>query len=147
VVTIKFNITPVVNLLKERFDKLSDKEYLLRPVAFDLIDLMTQRIHIEGNGSDGNPIGEYSDGYMPRRIKFQRGPSRKVIVALTRAGLEQDWSVIATNQGYGIGFKNPYNLKKARWVEAIKNRVIFNLSVTEEEYAKAKINKLIDALK
>lgn len=142
-IRIKVNITPIVQLLQQKFDRLKDREYLLRPVAFDVIDLMTQRIHIDGNASDGKPIGVYSIGYMRRRKKFKRGDKRlPIIVSLTRQ-LENDWSVIATERGYAIGFKNPYNFKKARWVEAIKDRIIFNLSAKEEEYALNKINKLV----
>jgi len=141
--TVKVNIDPVVLLLQEKLDRLKDREYLLRPVAFDVIDLMHKRIHIDGDGSDGAPIGTYSKGYMRRRLKFKRGPAiAPVIVSLTRQ-LENDYSVIATDQGYGIGFKNPYNHKKARWVEEIKDRIIFDLSEQEQTYALNKINKLV----
>jgi len=143
-INVKINIEPVVKILQQKLNKLKDREYLLRPVAFDVIDLMTKRIHIQGIASDGLPIGSYSKAYMPRRIKFKRGNKREpVIVSLTRQ-LENDWSVIATEKGYAIGFKNPYNLKKARWVEAIKKRIIFNLTQDEQRYALDKINELIN---
>ena len=62
--------------------------------------------------------------------------------------LENDWSVIATDQGYGIGFKNPFNFDKARWVESNKNVKIFNLSGTELKYVTDTVQKLTtDALK
>lgn len=145
-VTVKINISPVVQLLQKKLDKLKDREYLLRPVAFDVIDLMTQRIHIKGIASDGAPIGKYSKGYMRLRLKFNRGKAEEpVIISLTRQ-LENDWSVIGTEKGYAIGFKNPYNLKKARWVELIKRErenTIFNLTTQEQEFALAKINRLV----
>jgi hypothetical protein len=69
-----------------------------------------------------------------------------VIVSLTRK-LEQDWAVIATQNGYGIGFLNPLSLQKLRWVEAIKDKTISNLSKSEQQYAVDRINELVaDAL-
>lgn len=145
-IKVKVNITPIVELLQEKLNKLKDREYLLRPVAFDLIDKMQQRIQIDGIASDGHPIGIYNRGYMRRRKKFNRGPSKKVIVSLTRQ-LENDYSVVATDRGYAIGFKNIYNYKKARWVEVIKDRIIFNLTSQEQQYAIDKIDRLVqDAL-
>lgn len=133
-ITIKTNIVQVGQDLKNKISKIKDKEYLLRPVCFDLIDLMTRRIHVDGVASDGNPIGTYSNGYLRIRLKEKRGTDRKVIVSLTRQ-LENDWSVIATAKGYGIGFKNSHNLDKARWVEEIKEKKIFDLSASEKTYA------------
>lgn len=63
-VTVKINVKPVVDSLKQKFAKLADREYLLRPVCLDMIDLMTKRIHVDGLDSDNSPIGEYSSGYM-----------------------------------------------------------------------------------
>lgn len=141
-IKINTNIGTVTGAIRERLDKLRDKEYLLRPVCFDLIDLMTKRIHIDGKASDGAPTGTYSKGYLKlRQSKYKRDSSSKVIVSLTRQ-LENDWSVIATDKGYGIGFLNSFNLKKARYVEQIKDRVIFNLTTEENQYAIDLINDL-----
>ena len=145
VINVKINIKPITDLLQQRIDLLKDKEYLLRPVAFDCVDLMTQRIHIKGVASDGKPIGTYSAPYLKYvRPKFNRSKDQNVIVSLTRQ-LENDWSVIATDKGYGIGFKNPFNYKKARWVEAIKDRIIFDLSASEKEFAINRLNELAAA--
>lgn len=144
-VTIKLNIQPVVDLIQTKISRLKDKEYLLRPVAFDVIDLMTKRIHIDGVASDAGPIGTYSSSYLKySRPKFNRSKDPKVIVSLTRQ-LENDWSVIATTNGYGIGFKNIFNYKKARWVESVKGKAIFDLSSNEREYVTKKVNALVNA--
>lgn len=75
------------------------------------------------------------------RPKYNRSVDTKVIVSLTRQ-LENDWSVLATETGYGIGFNNPLNTKKAGWVEKVKNRVIFKLTETEMKYIVDRLNQL-----
>lgn len=180
-ITIKSNIKVVSGRIKQQLEQLKNKEYLLRPVAVEVIPMMTERIHQNGEASDNSQIGTYSSGYMAVRTgvfksnevyksgpnkgknkpegKFTRGKNKglsrpnynrgsdtKVIVSLTRQ-LENNWSVIATTNGYGIGFTNPFNLQKARWVEGIKGKTIFNLSKAEQQYAVDRINELIaDAL-
>jgi hypothetical protein len=142
-IAIKTNLPEVANRLKTKLAKLRDREYLLRPVCTDLIDLMTQRIHMRGEASDSSQIGTYSKRYLLlRQKKYKRSSDTKVIVSLTRQ-LENDWAVIATKDGYGIGFKNRFNLQKARWVEAIKDRIIFKLTDKELEYAKLRLEELV----
>lgn len=145
--TIKSNIKVVSGRIKQQLEQLKNKDYLLRPVAIEVIPLMTERIHQKGEASDGNQIGTYSNSYLKlRQTKYKRDSDSKVIVSLTRQ-LENDWSVIATQGGYGIGFTNSFNLQKARWVEGNKGKTIFNLSQSEQEYAVERINELVsDAL-
>jgi phage gpG-like protein len=147
-ITIKSNIGQVTGAIAERLKVLINKEYLLRPVAFGLIDKMTQRIHVEGKASDGGAIGNYNSNYLKQRQRkpYNRTSDAKIIVSLTRQ-LENDWSVIATDRGYGIGFKNSFNLQKARWVEQGKGKNIFDLTANEQAYATEYLNELItDAL-
>lgn len=142
-ITVKSNISVVANLIKSKLDKLNDREYLLRPVAFGVIDLMTKRIHIDGKAEDDSAIGNYSSGYLALRQKsYSRSADKKVIISLTRQ-LENDWSVIATPKGYGIGFLNPHNFDKSQWVELTYEKKIFSLSVSEEKYALDYINELV----
>lgn len=172
------NIDVVTLRIKERLALLADKEFLLRPVCFDVIDLMTKRIHIDGKASDDSQIGTYSKGYMALRTgnfqnsdKFKKGVQKgknknagvftdksanagtarpqyhrssdpKVIISLTRQ-LENDWSVIATTKGYGIGFLNSFNLQKARWTEETYKKKIFNLTESERTYAIGLIQQLV----
>lgn len=146
-ISVNTNIAEVSTRIQTKLNKLKDKEYLLRPVCFDLIELMKMRIHEKGLSAGGTQIGTYSSEYLKyRQAKHQRSADTKVIVSLTRQ-LENDWSVIATSKGYGIGFKNPFNLQKARWVEEIKEVKIFELTKEENQYASDLINQLVkDAL-
>lgn len=178
--TIKTNIGEVTDRIKERMAKLGDKEYIPRTLSFDLIDLMTKRIHIDGLAADGGQIGTYSNSYMALRTgnyknagksdagfftkggkatsdvktrklnsarpSYNRSNDTKIIVSLTRQ-LENDWNVIATDDGYGIGFLNPHNFDKARWVEANKSKKIFSLSGPELQYVNDTVTQLVkDAL-
>lgn len=142
-ITLKTNLPEVTNRLKEKLNKLKDKEYLLRPVCVDLVDLMTKRIHMDGIASDGTQIGEYSDSYLRyRQKKHKRSTDTKVVVSLTRQ-LENDWAVIATPKGYGIGFKNKFNLQKGRWVEAMK-KPFLSLTPAEADYAQLRFEQLVN---
>lgn len=143
VATIKTNIGQVTASLQDKLAKLGDKEYIPRTLSFDLIDFMTKRIHIDGKASDGSQIGTYNKDYLSlRRRKYNRSADSKIVVSLTRQ-LENDWNVIATDAGYGIGFLNPINFQKARWVEQQKSKVIFSLSGEEQQYVNETVNQLV----
>lgn len=120
-------------------------ESLMRPIAFDLVALMTERIHDNGVGSDGALIKAegYSSSYLrTRQTKYNRTSDPKVIISLTRQ-LENDWSVVQINGGYGIGFKNPFNYQKAGWMHDLFGDRIFHLSKPEREYAVKRFKELI----
>lgn len=145
--TIKTNIGAVTANLQDKLARLGDKEYIPRTLSFDLIDLMTRRIHIDGVAADGSQIGTYNKDYLSlRKRKYNRSADQKIIVSLTRQ-LENDWNVIATDSGYGIGFLNPLNFQKAKWVEQNKGKKIFSLSADEQRYVNETITQLVqDAL-
>lgn len=145
--SIQSNIGEVTGNIDEKIKKLGDKEYIPRTLSFDLIDLMTKRIHIDGTAADGSQIGTYNKDYLSlRRRKYNRSADSKIIVSLTRQ-LENDWNVIATDDGYGIGFLNSHNFDKARWVEQNKGKKIFSLSATEQQYVNDTVDQLVkDAL-
>lgn len=143
-VVIKTNIGEVTDEIRAKLALLADKENIPRILAFDAIDLMTKRIHIDGEAADGGQIGTYSKRYLAlREKKYNRSKDTKVIVSLTRQ-LENNWSVIATDKGYGVGFLNPFNLQKARWVEQGKGREIFSLSRSEENYITETVTELVN---
>lgn len=129
--TVKTNIGAVTDAIRAKLALLSDKENLPRILAFDTIELMTKRIHIEGKDATDTEIGSYNKSYLKlRERKYNRSSDPKIIVSLTRQ-LENNWSVISTEKGYGVGFLNPFNLQKARWVEENKDKKIFSLSPSE----------------
>lgn len=142
-IKITTNIGEVLTRIKSNFELLKDKEYLLRPLAVETIPNMKERIHKDGLASDGNAIGTYSNGYMRKREENKRGEDGKIIVSLTRQ-LENDWSVIGTPNGYGIGFNNSLNTKKARWVEQNKQKIIFNTSTDEKKYIRERLQELVN---
>lgn len=141
--TITTNLPEVLNNLGQSIQEILNPNYLLRPVAIEVLPMITERIHQEGKASDGSEIGQYSNGYLRQREKAGRGESKKVIVSLTRQ-LENNWSVLETTNGYGIGFTNSFNADKLRWVEEMKAKPIGSLSVTEIDYAFERINELVD---
>lgn len=142
-VTVNTDITQVFKSMATNFELLLDKEYLLRPLAIETIPSMKDRIHKQGKASDLGPIGTYSTGYLKLREEKGRGKDEKVIVSLTRQ-LENDWAVLGTSKGYGIGFNNPFNKDKARWVEDAKSKIIFNLSPDEKQYITERIQELVN---
>ena len=182
--TIKTNLDQVLSNLGQSLKTIMDPNYLLRPVAIEVLPMMTERIHKEGKASDGGQIGTYSSGYMKLRTgnygnagkyksgkkkgelkdsgvftrgdnkgearpKYNRSADTKIIVSLTRQ-LENNWSVLETKNGYGIGFTNPFNAQKLRWVEEIKGggpdspKLIGNLTTEEIDYAFERINELVE---
>jgi hypothetical protein len=140
--TITTNLPEVLTSLGQSIQEILNPNYLLRPVAIEVLPLVTERIHQKGQASDGSDIGQYSNGYLRQREKAGRGKSTKVIVSLTRQ-LENNWSVLETTNGYGIGFTNPFNADKLKWVAEIKGKVIAELSTSELDYAFERVNELV----
>lgn len=82
------------------------------------------------------------------RPKYNRSSDPKIIWSLTRQ-MENDMSVIATPTGYGIGYLNPENFKKATWLEQRSGKkVLTRLTEGEEELVVTTVeNFLPDYLK
>lgn len=142
-IKVNIDLSKVLANVGSIFEKLQDREYLLRPLAVETIANMKERIHKDGAASDGKQIGTYSNGYMRVRAENSRSQDKKIIVSLTRQ-LENDYAVLGTATGYGIGFNNPINTDKAVWVEASKKKIIFNLSQVEKQYITDRLNELVD---
>ena len=142
-IQVRTNINLVQSSLIKKLEALRNPKPLLRIVALDVISLVTERIHDEGKAADGGDIGQYSNRYLRlRQAKFKRSADKKVILSLTRQ-LENDWAVIATDRGYGIGFNNKLNVQKIRWVEAQKGKKIGSLTEKERSYAIEKLKALV----
>jgi hypothetical protein len=142
-ITIKTNINVVATSLIKKLEILRNPKPLLRTVALDVLVLMTARIHEDGKAADGGEIGTYNNNYLRLRQKrFKRSADKKIILSQTRQ-LENDWSVIGTENGWGIGFKNNANAQKLKWVEEIKKKKIGALTDSEKEFAITKFQKLV----
>lgn len=76
-----------------------------------------------------------------KRPNYHRDNNTMIVVSLTRQ-LENDWAVLATPTGYSIGFNNPFNGKKARWVEKGQKKKIFNLTEDERQYVTERLEEL-----
>ena len=69
------------------------------------------------------------------RPVYNRTSDTKVIASLTRQ-MENDLNVVASGNGYGIGYLNPENRKKADYVEATYNKkILTKLTTGEKELA------------
>lgn len=80
--TIKTNISEVVQVLIGKLDNLADADTAVRLCATTALAAMKTRIHEKGLGSDNQPIGVYSKGYMVIRTgsfanakRVTRGPN------------------------------------------------------------------------
>jgi hypothetical protein len=156
-IKIKSNISGVMRNVSSHMDALANTQDMLRYVATNMIPEIRHRIHVEGKATDGNQIGTYSPGYLklrtegyksetitrgkgkgnPRTVQsLNRESDSKVIISATRQ-LENDYAVIPTARGYGIGFKNPENAKKAEYCEETYNKPIFPMTSGEQQKAVA----------
>lgn len=78
----------------------------------------------------------------PERPKYNRGIDRTVILSLTRS-MEKDMTVIATADGYGIGYNDNVNYQKSQWQEKRYKKPIWNLTQSEKETVIKEADKLI----
>lgn len=91
---------------------------------------------IDDNDGSINRVG------LPRP-KYNRTDDTKVILSLTRQ-MESDFSVIATDNGYGLGYNNQENLKKSQYSEATYKKKIFSMTDQEKEQAIEVANDFIN---
>jgi hypothetical protein len=163
---IKNNSAEVLNKIANSASKKLSKEsidQMLREIATTLAAEVRERVHEQGLDSTGQAIGTYSQGYMvkrtgsyktkpkkdSKRVLYNRTNDTKVILSLTRQ-MENDFSTGAKNKnvskisgGYGIGWKNEINFKKAQWNETRYKKKIFNLTAQEKDLALKLANEII----
>jgi hypothetical protein len=96
------------------------------------------------------PTGVFTKGIEKGkpRPQYHRSSETKIVASLTRQ-LENDYAIIATEKGYGVGFNNSLNFDKTQWVQATYNgRRIWDLTEAEIKAAYDRINQLAgDTLK
>lgn len=124
------------------------KEYMvIRTGAFQNADRKTKG----AKKGDLKNAGKYTKGVNTRiygtiveetpkvgtnRPQYHRSDDPTVILSLTRQ-MENDLTVIPSGRGYGIGYLNPDNYKKAIWCEATyKKKILTKLTKDEIELAK-----------
>ena len=135
-IVIRTNIDEFLISLENALKPTTNPDQLMREVATSLLGVTKNRIHEEGKAANGEQIGEYSDGYLKlRQRKYNRSSSKKTILSLTTQ-MENDYKVIATDKGYGIGYDNPFNRQKADWNEQTYKKKIFALTEEEKEQAR-----------
>lgn len=134
---------------------------LIRAVAAGAAGELRRRVHVEGKKTDGNAIGTYEGKYLKlRQKKYNRTSDTKMIFSLTRqmendlflvAGSNPEDVPIKLNDGYGIGFKNPLNAKKAEGLQfgnkTLKGfGVVYKLSNEEKKLIKESVAILLQSL-
>lgn len=142
-ITVTTNLGGALSNIRAKLTELKNPELLTKPLATEQIRLMADRIHINGEASDGGQIGTYSNGYLKVRAANARKDGSKVIISLTRQ-LENDYAVIANSKsGYGVGFNNPLNRQKAGWVEETYGKRIFRQTKEEREAILQFLNEIV----
>jgi hypothetical protein len=80
------------------------------------------------------------------RPKYNRTGDTAVILSLTRQ-MENDLTVISIDNGYGVGYHDSLNFKKAGWAEEKYRKKIFSLTPEEHttmlDIAQQAINKAL----
>ena len=134
---------------------------LIRAVAAGAAGELRRRVHVEGKKTDGSKIGTYEAKYLKKRQKkYNRTSDTKMIFSLT-SQMENDLFLVAgsnpedvpikLNDGYGIGFKNPLNAKKAEGLQfgnkTLKGfGVVYKLSNEEKKLIKESVAILLQSL-
>lgn len=113
------------------------KGEIMTTSLFNVIALMTQRIHIDGKKADGSAIGKYTPNYLKKREEAGRLEGNKKVFAMT-SQLEGSWTVVEAGDAYGIGFQGDRlkdSLSNAGLAEILdkKNPGVFKLSESERE--------------
>lgn len=142
--TIKVDTSALSKAVAKKLEKLQDAKPFLRIIAFDLLVMITERIHEKGLDANGKKLGVYGNAYLRVRMqKYKRSSDPNMILSLTRQ-LENDWTVGETEKGWGIGLNNPFNANKLLWNQERLNVPIAALSKEELKYAQDKMNALIE---
>ena len=162
-------VTIKISGLEEIRNKIAsiDMNKLCYNIASSLKGEIKHRVHVEGKASDGSNIGEYSEGYMKVRTDnfkskkivrgerkgqhrkiYNRNGNKMVVLSLTRQ-MEMDMSStnpIPIENGFGIGYNNDLNYKKAKWQEETYNKKIWDLTDRENETVRNIISDYVEKI-
>ena len=113
---IESNLDVVVSKLDTNMSEI-DIDKMTRLQASSLMAMIRKRVHVDGNASDGSPIGNYSKAYKERiRPKHGRKEGYKVVLSLARA-MENGMVLYPIPNGTGIGYLTKELLQRAKWQE------------------------------
>lgn len=106
------------------------------------------------NKGKPRPEGVFTKGKNKgkARPKYNRTDDRKVVISLRggQGGLESDFGIVESDEGYGLGFLHEENYLHSQYVEKTYKKTIYALTPEEErlaqETAEEEVKKLIDAL-
>lgn len=113
---IESNMDVVVSKVTAAMSEI-DIDKMTRLQASSLMAMIRKRVHVDGNASDGSPIGNYTKSYKERiRPKHGRKEGYKVVLSLTRA-MENGMVLYPIPNGTGIGYLTKELLQKAKWQE------------------------------
>lgn len=123
-----------MNIFINQLNELINTDKVERRVFLSVHAAISDRVFTKGKAANGSDIGQYSDGYVKRRVKNNWGSSRKVILQFS-GQMKNDFSIIREGGEYGSGFKNNKNGDKSRWVEETYKKEIFSPTKQEEQLA------------
>lgn len=123
-----------MDIFIKQINELIKTDKVERAVFSSVTANISDRIFGKGNDASGTAIGQYSDGYVKRRIKNNWGGSRKVILQFS-GQMKNDFGLVRDGNNFGGGFKNNKNGDKSRWVEETYDKKIFTASKDEIELA------------
>lgn len=139
-IQVTSNMSKVFNTAIERLEGV-DTVKMCKEQATTILALVKNRVHIQGQDSNGSQIGTYSTEYLKIRTgtskgkpNYNRGSDPKVILSLTRQ-MENDFIIKPIENGYGIGYSNVTNFRKSYWAELKYAKKIFSLTAKEHKVA------------
>ena len=137
-IEVSSNLSQVLAELVGNLSSLTNngpaKDKMMRMVASDLVTVLHERIHVNGQNTAGQEFGTYSNEYLKRRRKA--GLSGSKIILRFEGQLEKLTIVAGDNGNYSLGWISGNNLQKAQWMEE-KYGPIYKLSQTEEDHTVA----------
>lgn len=87
----------------------------------------------KGKTKDAGAYSRGKNAGKPRK-QYNRTSDPKKVYSLTRQ-MENDFSVQATDKGYGLGFNNAFNAQKAEWVQQQDKKAVYKISEKENKLA------------
>ena len=125
---------------------LNLRDKVIRRVLQTVHVMTDQRIFRDGIDANGKLIGTYSEGYQKERRRKNYPISRKVILQAT-SQMVNDYKFLVLPAGnFGSGFSNTKNFDKSFWVEDTYDKLIFDLTDSEDKKMEVLLEKEMSKL-